>query len=707
MCYKLVTKSAELKQAFWNHFIAWGHVPIESFSVKSNRSGLLFNNSGMAPLYNVFSGGAVSATPLCSIQKCIRLGGKHNDYSNIGTSNRHLSFFEMMGGFSFGSYNKLYAMQLVWEFLLRLGLDVNKLVITVHATDVDTFMLWKGVVGANQVVLASYGEQNVWKVGDFGLCGACTEIYYISGSSMWEVLNVVFITHNQHRDMCKKLALSCIDIGAGLERILAVLDGSFDVYSTDEFRSVAEDVWPGRKLAATDKLLLDHTRCASVIIADGVVPSNIGAGYVLRKLIRRCVTELLATNRDLNVLNVLVERFVDARAGSQNKFVLDVVFSEIKACLNSLSANIVMLKNRSLAAHHYNTFGIPKKLLQVLAPNLFKPSKLATTVYYSKHIVLATIILEQGNSLVLNKTCLAPAIAGQIGDQGIIVGAKFGFITNHEVIDSSRLHVLQFASTYASLLSARAYVIKNVSLATLCSQHHSSLHLLTGAVRSNFSFVKIAFTRVSYVGFVVDLCHNELPNLKQLIDNTLDRQFNQINISCWYTKHATGLTKLVNIEAFGLCFVEACCGTHAMFVVCQKQRRAFKQLSANKLRVEVGAPSASFSLASAPQQLVLTDKTQISSRKLSLAPVSFSQRFCLLSWPHVIFNSRRLETNFSIYANLSEKTIRCLFSTIAAIPTAAQKLPIVDSNYKEALIQFASHSELHCGLIFLKSVLLC
>ncbi len=171
----------ELRRTFLEHFVSWGHVPIPSFSVRSDKIDLLFNNSGMAPLYNMFYNGVAGVAPLCNIQKCVRLGGTHNDYLNIGLSKRHLSLFEMMGGFSFGNYDRLYAIQLVWAFLLRLGLDVSKLVITVHATDLSTVALWKSVVKSECSVLVTYGERNVWKAGSNGLCGACTEVYYVNG----------------------------------------------------------------------------------------------------------------------------------------------------------------------------------------------------------------------------------------------------------------------------------------------------------------------------------------------------------------------------------------------------------------------------------------------------------------------------------------------------------------------------------------------
>ncbi len=122
---------------------------------------------------------------------------------------------------------------------MKLGFNANQLVITVHATDLDTMALWKRVAGANCNVVATYGEQNVWKVGTTGLCGLCTEVYYVNGSEYWEVLNVVFVSHEQNVGECKRLQTSCIDVGIGLERVLAVLDGSFDVYLTDVFKRVA------------------------------------------------------------------------------------------------------------------------------------------------------------------------------------------------------------------------------------------------------------------------------------------------------------------------------------------------------------------------------------------------------------------------------------------------------------------------------------
>ncbi|AUG34238.1 Alanine--tRNA ligase [Candidatus Hodgkinia cicadicola] len=705
----------ELKRTFLEHFISWGHAPIPSFSVKSDKIDLLFNNSGMAPLYNMFYNGAAGVAPLCNIQKCIRLGGKHNDYLNIGLSKRHLSLFEMMGGFSFGNYDKLYAIQLVWEFLARLSLDVSKLVITVHATDLSTIALWKSVVRSECSVLVTYGEQNVWKSGANGLCGACTEIYYANGLDLWEVLNVVFITHNQCHNECKKLELSCVDIGIGLERLLAVLNSSFDVYSIDEIKRISDSVWPGQELTIVNRMLIDHARCANAIITEGVLPANVGAGYVLRKLIRRCVNELLIARQDLCVLYSLAKLFssgcTESRADCAN--VLNVFFAEIELCLKAISVGLTKLSRRSsLTVQCYDTFGVSDKLLRVLAPNLPDANYCAAIVYYNKSFVFAKAALKRTDCLILDKTCLVGAVGSQAGDQGIVIGASFGFITSHELVKGAHFHkVLLSVGVVDSICDV--CVIKNIHLSELSACYHSISRSLVATANANFECVKTVFARVNYFNFALDLDCGDVSSLKRLLVCAFAKQHVLTRSEHWFVKRNNKIVKFVNISAFGLNFVEECCGVHAGSSVNHKLCYEFKQLSGRKLRIEA------HSVASQCGDSVSRSNTQagkasdgIKSVKLKTAASKRCQyplaptglRLCVL-WVNNDLNCEscnRTKSAFGIIVSSEQVAMCCSPLVLSTLSNAFDRLIIAP---RGASLYFSSHSNLTYGLIFIKTAL--
>ncbi|ATW06089.1 Alanine--tRNA ligase [Candidatus Hodgkinia cicadicola] len=711
--------ASELKRTFLEHFTSWGHMPIPSFSVKSDKIDLLFNNSGMAPLYNMFYNGAAGVAPLCNIQKCIRLGGKHNDYLNIGLSKRHLSLFEMMGGFSFGNYDKLYAMQLVWEFLVRLGLDVSKLVITVHATDLSTIALWKNVVKFECNVLVTYGEQNVWKAGSTGLCGACTEIYYVNGLDLWEVLNVVFVTHNHCYNECRKLKLGCVDIGIGLERLLAVLNGSFDVYLIDELKQISNGVWPGQELTVVNRILIDHVRCASAIIAGGVLPANAGVGYVLRKLIRRCVNELLIARQDLCVLYTLVKLFSGGYAidgsGADCAHVLNVFSAEIELCLKAINVGLIKLRRRSsLTACCHDTFGVSGRLLRALAPSLSDANYRAAIVYYNKSFVFAKAVLKRTNCLILDKTCLVGAVGSQTGDQGIVVGASFGFIANHELVNGGHFHkVLLSVGVVNSICDV--CVIKNVCLSELSSCYRSNLHSLVGFANANFGCVKTVFARVSYFNFVLDLDCGDASSLKRLLVCAFVERRALARLKHWFVKRNNKIVKFVNISAFGLDFVEECCGIHAEPSVSCGLCYEFKQLSRSKLRIEarsvanqcggfvsrlnIRAAKVSDGVKSVELKMAAAACKQ---RQYPLAPMR--SRLCVL-WIKTDLNCdgfNRTKSPLGIIVSSEQIAMWCSPLVLTTLSNVFNRLIILP---RGALLYFPSRLDLAYALIFIKTAL--
>lgn len=314
--------TAEIRQSFLDFFHSKGHQVVASSSlVPENDPTLLFTNAGMNQFKDVFLG--LDKRPYSratTAQRCVRAGGKHNDLENVGYTARHHTFFEMLGNFSFGDYFKHDAINFAWEFLTSpewLGLPKEKLWVTVYESDDEAYNIWHNEVGvpAERIIRigdnkgAPYASDNFWAMGDTGPCGPCTEIFYDHGDHIWggppgspeedgdryiEIWNVVFMQYNRLADgTMEKLPRPSVDTGMGLERIAAVLQHVNSNYEIDIFKTLiaktAEIVGTTDLSNKSLRVIADHIRSCAYLIADGVVPSNEGRGYVLRRIIRRAV----------------------------------------------------------------------------------------------------------------------------------------------------------------------------------------------------------------------------------------------------------------------------------------------------------------------------------------------------------------------------------------------------------------------------------
>ncbi|WP_439291156.1 alanine--tRNA ligase [Lonepinella koalarum] len=314
--------TAEIRQSFLNFFHSKGHQIVESSSlVPENDPTLLFTNAGMNQFKDVFLGLDKRAyTRATTAQRCVRAGGKHNDLENVGYTARHHTFFEMMGNFSFGDYFKQDAIAFGWEYLTSpqwLGLPKEKLYVTVYETDDEAYNIWHQQMGvpAEHIIRigdnkgGAYNSDNFWAMGDTGPCGPCTEIFYDHGEQHWgglpgsaeedgdryiEVWNIVFMQFNRLTDgTLEKLPRPSVDTGMGLERMTAVMQHVNSNYEIDIFQTliakVAEIVGTQDLTNKSLRVIADHIRSCAYLIADGVIPSNEGRGYVLRRIIRRAV----------------------------------------------------------------------------------------------------------------------------------------------------------------------------------------------------------------------------------------------------------------------------------------------------------------------------------------------------------------------------------------------------------------------------------
>lgn len=312
--------TSEIRKAFLDYYHSQGHEVVSSSSlVPNNDPTLLFTNAGMNQFKDIFLGKEVrNYKRATTAQRCVRAGGKHNDLDNVGYTARHHTFFEMLGNFSFGDYFKHDAIHFAWGFLTGvLQLPKEKLTVTVYATDDEAYDIWHNEIGvpAERIVRigdnkgAPYASDNFWQMGDTGPCGPCSEIFYDHGADIWggppgspeedgdrfiEIWNIVFMQFNRKSDgSFEKLPRPSVDTGMGLERISAVMQGVHSNYEIDLFKNLIEET--AKVLNISDlsnkslRVIADHIRSCSFLVVDGVLPSNEGRGYVLRRIIRRAV----------------------------------------------------------------------------------------------------------------------------------------------------------------------------------------------------------------------------------------------------------------------------------------------------------------------------------------------------------------------------------------------------------------------------------
>jgi len=318
----------DIRSNFLAFFKREGHEIVPSSPlVPRNDPTLMFANAGMVQFKNVFTGlEKRSYTRATTTQKCVRAGGKHNDLDNVGYTARHHTFFEMLGNFSFGDYFKERAIELAWKLVTKeYGVPADKLLVTVYIDDHDAFKLWKKIAGLpEQRILRIAGSDNFWAMGDTGPCGPCSEIFYdhgahipggppgsadADGDRFVEIWNLVFMQYEQLAGGGGRIDLPrpSIDTGMGLERMAAVLQGTHDNYKIDLFGALIEaiadltGVDPEGERKASHRVIADHLRASAFLIADGVLPSNEGRGYVLRRIMRRAMrhAELLGAKDPL------------------------------------------------------------------------------------------------------------------------------------------------------------------------------------------------------------------------------------------------------------------------------------------------------------------------------------------------------------------------------------------------------------------------
>ena len=415
-----MTTTNELRRAFLDYFVGKGHEEVASSSlVPGNDPTLLFTNAGMVQFKDVFLGKEKRKIPrAASAQRCVRAGGKHNDLENVGYTARHHTFFEMLGNFSFGDYFKRDAIHYAWEFVTAkdwLGIDPKRLMVTVYETDDEAFNAWHKDIGLPKDRIVRIGDKpgggsdNFWQMGDTGPCGPCSEIFYDHGPGIqggppgspdadgdrWiEIWNLVFMQFERDAlGQLTKLPKPSVDTGMGLERTCAVMQHVHSNYEIDLFVSLIE---AAAKATNTDNLeskslrvIADHIRACSFLIADGVVPGNEGRGYVLRRIVRRAIRhgyKLGAQDPFFHKLVKAVERAMgDAHPviGQRREHVERVLLQEEQRFAETLSQGMGHLEDAivglpagsvipgDVVFKLYDTYGFPEDLTADIARERF------------------------------------------------------------------------------------------------------------------------------------------------------------------------------------------------------------------------------------------------------------------------------------------------------------------------------------------------
>jgi alanyl-tRNA synthetase len=402
-----MTSLADIRSTFLDFYKRNGHEVVASSPlVPRNDPTLMFTNSGMVQFKNLFTGVETrDYNRATSAQKCVRAGGKHNDLDNVGYTARHHTFFEMMGNFSFGDYFKEEAITYAWEMVTKeFGIDKSRLLVTVYHTDDEAFDIWKKIGVPEDRIIRIATSDNFWQMGPTGPCGPCTEIFYDHGDHIpgdrpgtpdedgdrfIEIWNVVFMQNEQYEDgSMTALDTQSIDTGMGLERVAALLQGSHDNYDTDLFRALME---ASGHATSTDpfgdknvhhRVIADHLRSTSFLIAEGVLPSNEGRGYVLRRIMRRAMRHAHLLGAKDPVMHRLVSALIGQMGaaypelGQGQRLIEETLLDEEVRFKQTLDRGLKLLDDElsglsdgaalpgAAAFKLYDTYGFPLDLTQ-------------------------------------------------------------------------------------------------------------------------------------------------------------------------------------------------------------------------------------------------------------------------------------------------------------------------------------------------------
>ena len=571
---------------------------------------LLFTNAGMNQFKPIFLDQEIAKNKrVTNSQKCIRASGKHNDLEEVGVDNYHHTFFEMLGNWSFGDFYKEEAIIWAWELLTETWkLDKDRIWVTIYKDDNETGKIWKNSTDIDSTRILKFGnKENFWEMGDVGPCGPCTEIHYFTGKNIneqdkngvnqlpeyREIWNIVFIQYNRTNDgKLSNLPSKHVDTGAGLERITAILNGYESNYDTDLFRSIIDEIInvSGKKYSYENgiphRVISDHLRMVGFSIADGIMPSNEGRGYVVRRILRRALRYGRKIGLDKPFLHDLFDVLKNQMGNyypelnEKSKHIKKVILSEEISFNRTLDKGLEIFDNicKSLnnstvitgfdAFKLYDTFGFPIDLTQLLAKernltvdidsfkssmdkqkqmarksrvfnnqddkvnwiNLNNSSKSVFLGYLenkSKSSITKYRITESIVEIVLDKTPFYAESGGQVGDKGIIYNSDFEFAVNDtQQIGDDIIHYGQFISGSLKKSYSVEAKIDNV-LRQKTKINHTATHLLHKSLKNNLGdHIQQAGSLVSPYKLRFDLTHFEKITQKEI--DEIELQVNEV-----------------------------------------------------------------------------------------------------------------------------------------------------------------------------------
>lgn len=577
-------KTAEIRRAFLNYFYERNHELVPSSSlVPAQDPTLLFTNAGMVQFKDVFLGlEKRSYTRAASVQRCVRAGGKHNDLENVGYTARHHTFFEMLGFFSFGDYFKKQAIEYAWEFLTQvLHLPPEKLWITVYEEDDEAADIWLKEIGVSKDRFSRCGEKdNFWAMGETGPCGPCTEIFYdhgpeipggppgspeADGDRYIEIWNLVFMQYNRDKTgQLHPLPKPAVDTGMGLERLAAVVQGVHSNYEIDDFQQLLKAIHHLAPQAAADhaslRVIADHLRACAFLICDGVLPSNEGRGYVLRRIIRRAIRHAhhlnIPTPFFAKLLPVLIQVMGDAypELASKQTQIAETLTQEEAQFARTLEQGLRLLQEAmgkqkdkclpgEVAFKLYDTYGFPLDLIEDMlrehawtvdrvgfdqcmqtqrtqsqARSQFTAETLALTTQMSTEfrgyelthvespitglwvddVQVEDLSVGQEGWVTLEETPFYAESGGQVGDTGVLSTEAAHF----DVLDTKKQGdvILHFGRLMKGQLSVGEHVMATVNALRrdAIRLNHTATHLLHAALK------RVAGDKVEQKGSLVE-----------------------------------------------------------------------------------------------------------------------------------------------------------------------------------------------------------
>ena len=567
----------EIRQAFLTFFEKNGHKIVDSAPlIPANDPTLLFTNAGMVPFKDCFLGtDQRSYTRATSSQRCVRAGGKHNDLENVGYTARHHTFFEMLGNFSFGDYFKKQAIEYTWELLTEVfKLPKEKLWVTVYAEDDEAYDIWAKDIGFPEDRISRIGDNkgeryasdNFWAMGDTGPCGPCSEVFYDHGEHIWggppgtpeedgdrfiEIWNLVFMQYNRHKDgTMESLPKPSVDTGMGLERIAAILQGVHSNYEIDTFQYLIKQTADLLEVKDLDnkslRVIADHIRSCCFLILDGIVPSNEGRGYVLRRITRRAIRHGHQLGAEGVFFSKLVQALVKTMGDAypvlkeQQSIIEGVIEKEEQAFAKTLDkgmqileADIADISDKTISGETvfklYDTYGFPKDLTADIARekgleidwdgfekameaqrerarassnfgvdyndslSLEEKSEFTGYDYLSQQSKVVKLLqnseavdaLKEGEKgiVILEQTPFYGESGGQVGDKGSLFGNGANFIVEDTQIIGDAIAHIGYVDKGEISTGSELKADVDGGLRQSTMRNHSATHLLHAALR--------------------------------------------------------------------------------------------------------------------------------------------------------------------------------------------------------------------------------